>query len=122
MGNSYEQPTSPLTSPHSNHNTRTNESLRTPPPSNNPRSPQSSPTFDFTINKMSQIEARKLLGVRSNHTKREVVIRYRILARKYHPDKWNSSALHSKEVSTEKFKMISNAKDALINDTQNDSY
>ena len=71
---------------------------------------------------MSRAESRKLLGVRSNFTKREVVLRYRILARKYHPDKWNSSALHSKEVSAENFKMISNAKDALINDTHNDSY
>ena len=122
MGNPSEQPPSPPTSPHPNHNTRTNDSPRTPPPSNNPRFPESSPAFDFTINKISRIEARKLLGVRSNYTKREVVLRYRILARKYHPDKWNSSVLHSKELSADKFKMISNAKDALINDTHNDSY
>ena len=61
MGNSYEQPTSPLTSPHSNHNTRTNESLRTPPLSNNPRSLQSSSTFDFTINKMLRTKAKEII-------------------------------------------------------------
>ena len=53
MGIPSEQPTSPPTSLHPNHNTQTNESPRIPPLSNNPRSPQSSPTFDFTINKMS---------------------------------------------------------------------
>ena len=71
---------------------------------------------------MSRAEARKLLGVRSNFTKREVVLTHRILARKCHPDKWKTSAPNSEEVSAEKFKMISNAKDSVISDTQNDSY
>ena len=122
MENPFEQQPSPLTSPQRNHNTGTNHSPRTPHPSNNPRFLDSSPAFYFTRNKISRIEARKLLRVRSNFTKREVVIRYCIIATKYQTDKWISSVLHSKESSAENFKMISNAKGALINDTNNDSY
>ena len=61
IGNLYKQLTSLLTSPHPNHNTRTNESLRTPPLSNNPRSLQSSSTFDFTINKMLRTKAKEII-------------------------------------------------------------
>ena len=89
------------TSPHSNHNTRFNHNPRTLPPSNNPGSSDSSPGFDFAITKMSRAEGRKSLGARSNFTKREVVLRHSTLARKHHPDKWNSSAPQSKEVSAE---------------------
>ena len=63
-----------------------------------PRSSDSSPAFDFSIAKMSHAEGRKLLGVGSNFTKRKVVLRHRILTRKCHPGKWNSSVPHSKEV------------------------
>ena len=91
-------PPSPSTSPHANYNPRT------PPPSKNPRTSNSTAAFGFSITKISRTEARKLLGVRSNFTKREVVLRNRMMARKYHPDKWNSSAPNSKEVRVEKFK------------------
>ena len=79
-----------------------------PPPSNSPRTSNSSPVFDFSITKISHAEARKLLGVRSNFTKSKVVLRYRILARKCYLDRWNSSVLYSTDVSAEIFKMISN--------------
>ena len=74
------------------------------------------------MTKMLRAEARKLVGVRSNFTQREVALRCRMMARKDHPDKLNSSAPHSKEVSAEKFKMISSAKDVLISGTHNDNY
>ena len=55
----------------------------------------------------------------TNFTDREVV-RCRILDKKSHLDNQNPSASYLKEVSSEKLKIILNAKDALINSNNND--
>ena len=110
----------PELSPSSTTSLPSNHAPRTLPPSNNYRTSNSDSAFDFSITKISCTEARKLLGVRTNFTKREVVLRHRMLARKHRLDNLNSSVPHSKEVSSEKFKIISNAKDALISSIRND--
>ena len=59
-------------------------------------------------------EAKKILSVESNYSRREITLRFRILARKFHPDKWTPESKYSKDVCMEKFKRIANARDLLM--------
>ena len=59
-------------------------------------------------------DARRILGVKRSSKNREIVLRFRILSQKYHLDKWNNTALYSKDIYTEKFKSIANAIDILL--------
>ena len=63
---------------------------------------------------MSISDARRVLGVKRNSTNREIVLRFRMLSRKYHPDKCNHTAPYSKDVYAEKFKYVANARDVLL--------
>ena len=63
---------------------------------------------------MTTQEARRILNIEGFYTKREVILRFRILARKYHPDKWTPESSYSKEICMEKFKCVANARDLLL--------
>ena len=63
---------------------------------------------------MTLKDARKVLGVKRNSASREIILRFRILSRKYQPDKWSYTTLHSKDVFMEKFKTIANARDVIL--------
>ena len=65
-------------------------------------------------NKIALNDARKVLGVKRNSASREIVLRFKILSRKYYPDEWSHTVSHSKDVFTEKFKTIANARDVIL--------
>ena len=49
-----------------------------------------------------------------NASQREIIIQFRILSRTWYSDKWNSSKSFSKEEGDEKFKVIANSREFLI--------
>ena len=73
-----------------------------------------SPIFDFSTKNVSANNVRQLLGVVRKASRREIVLKYKTLSRKHHPDKWTVDRNYPKEVSSEKFKAKENAKDALL--------
>ena len=85
----------------------------TPPTSKNSRDPPS-PMFDFSIRNLTLEDARRMLDVGEKATRREITLRFRILSRKYHPDKWSPDRACSREVSAENFKFVANARDVLL--------
>ena len=91
---------------------------RSPPPNNTPASKNPrelpSPMFDLSIRKLTPQDARRILDVGKKASRREITLRYRILSRKYHPDKWSPDRAYSREISAEKFKFVSNARDVLL--------
>ena len=94
-------------------------SFQSPPPESSlphSPSPRSTPPtrtqntcFRFRIRKLFEI-----LEIDPGSSKRKVRIAYMLLARKYHPDKWDiDSSDFNLETSVEKFKNLSNAYDKL---------
>ena len=64
---------------------------------------------------MSTADARNILNVGASASRREISLRFKILSRKYHPDKWSSdSCSDSYDVRTTKFQIIANARDLLV--------
>ena len=58
----------------------------------------------------------RTLGLNQNANKREVKLKYKLLARKYHPDKWCTECKFSSENAETIFKEIANAYSWLIQD------
>ena len=58
---------------------------------------------------MSKSDALKVLNLDGRCSDREIRRMYRLLARKYHPDKWCDSCMFSRREGEEIFKCISNA-------------
>ena len=54
-------------------------------------------------NTMDTRIATKILGTTRNACSREIKLKYRLLARKYHPDKWVKEYVFSKERSRRLF-------------------
>ena len=64
---------------------------------------------------MTHAEARAIMNVGANASRREISLKFKILSRKYHPDKWAlGSSNDSYAKRTEKFQMIANARDLLV--------
>ena len=61
------------------------------------------------IVRMTRFEAYRVLTVTRSCSEREIRRKYRLLARKYHPDKWNEKCEFTKEVSEKIFKNLSSA-------------
>ena len=59
-------------------------------------------------------KALQVLQLSNLATSREISLQFRILARRYHPDKWDESKSFLKDEASEKFKAISNAKELLL--------
>ena len=76
--------------------------------------PQSSPTFDFNVNRLSRAEARNVLNVSVNASRREISLKFKILSRKHHPDKWSPDSKDSYSTRTKKFQIIANARELLV--------
>jgi len=119
--NNYPNARSRARAQQQNHNQNSNPNSSPPKTPSPPRKKRNSPLTPpfFTpphnlSNKMTLNDARKVLGVKRNSTSREIVLRFRILSRKYHPDKWSHTASYSKDIFTEKFKTIANARDTLL--------
>ena len=55
-----------------------------------------------------------MLGIDQNASRREIILSFRLLSRKFHPDKWSDELPFSLEEGTEKFKEIANARDMLL--------
>ena len=65
-------------------------------------------------NTMNNCIAKKILGTTLNACRREIKLKYRLLARKYHPDKWVEECAFSKKEAECYFKDISNAYQHLL--------
>ena len=64
---------------------------------------------------MTRAEARAILNVGVNASRREISLKFKMLSRKCHPDKWAlGSSNDSYAVRTEKFQMMANARDLLV--------
>ena len=59
-------------------------------------------------------EALQVLRLNKLATLREISLQFRILACRYHPDKWDTSKPFSKDEANKKFKAISNVKELLL--------
>ena len=67
---------------------------------------------------MTHAEARAILNVGVNASRREISLKFKILSRKYHPDKWAlGSSNDSYAVRMEKFQIIANTRDFLVRQT-----
>ena len=102
-------------SPPSPSNTETSA----PPPSTPPKAsqshPQNSPNFNLSSGQMTPAEARAIMNVGENASRREISLKFKTLSRKCHPDKWAlglSNDSHAER--TEKFQTIANARDLLV--------
>ena len=64
---------------------------------------------------MTTTEARAILNVGINASRREISLKFKILSRKYHPDKL-VLGLYSDSYAerTKKFQIIANARDLLV--------
>ena len=60
------------------------------------------------------MKAFRILGIDQNASRREIILSFRLLSRKFHPDKWSDELPFSLEEGTEKFKEIANARDMLL--------
>ena len=107
--NNHNTP-SPPPSPHANNN------QPDPPLHDNANHSHDSTPFKSVSNNLTKKEARTILGVNNLATKREITLRYRILSRKYHPDKWTPDLKYSIDICTERFKIIANARDKLLDE------
>ena len=70
--------------------------------------------LNFTGSKLTIQQAQQVLQVDNNTNKRTIRLKYKSLARKYHPDKWVQQCEFSKEQGSNFFKDISNAYQILI--------
>ena len=88
------------------------------PPSTPPRTshnnPQFSPSFNFNTNIITRTEARNILNVGINASQREISLKFKILLRKYHPDKWSPDSTDSYSTRTKKFQIIANTRELLV--------
>ena len=65
------------------------------------------------LTEISRCEALTILNATENNSSKEIRRNYTRLARKYHPDKWNSSYEFTKEVSESVFKNLANVYEVL---------
>ena len=72
------------------------------------------PIFYFSIKNVSANNARQLLGVERKASRWEIILKHRTFSRKHHPDKWTANRNYSKEVISEKFKVIANTRVVLL--------
>ena len=86
----------------------------TPPPSAYTRYPTDSPQFNLEATTMSVSEARRILNVCPNASRREISLRFKILSRKCHPDKWSSDSQDTHVTRAKKFQVLVNARDRLL--------
>ena len=63
----------------------------------------------------TKYEALQVLWLNNLATSREISLQFKILALRYHSNKWDKSKPFSKDEATEKFKVTSNAKELLLN-------
>ena len=105
------RPTHPSSSPDSEPNSSSHPPT---PPRTFHNNPQSSPTFDLNSNRLSRAEARNTLNVSVNASRREISLKFKILSRKYHPDKWSPDSKDSYSTRTKKFQIIANARALLV--------
>ena len=98
--NNEEYPSPPSPKQHN-----TNDTNDIPP---SPPSPKNYPL------PTTRKEALQTLRLSNYATTREIILQFRILARRYHPDKWDTSKPFSKEKAAENFKAIANAKELLL--------
>ena len=62
---------------------------------------------------MHRTEAARMLGANTHFSGREVNVKFKILALKYHTDKWRERRVFAKGDGEEAFKVIVSAYDAL---------
>ena len=62
----------------------------------------------------SRTNAFHMLGIDQNASRREIILSFRMLSRRFHPDKWSDDLPFSMEEDIEKFKDIANARDMLL--------
>ena len=60
-------------------------------------------------NQLTMNQAKQILNIDNNATRKEIRLKYKLLARKYHPDKWVQKCEFTKSQGAEYFKGISNA-------------
>ena len=65
--------------------------------------------LNINTDQLSIEQSKKILNINNNTTQRELRLRYKLLARKYHPDKWVAKCEFTKTQGAEYFKDISNA-------------
>ena len=58
--------------------------------------------------------AFRVLGIDRSASRREIVLSFRMLSRRFHPDEWTPDFPFSIEEGIEKFKEIANAREMLI--------
>ena len=99
-------------------NKRRNTRHRSPPsPQPNQRNhapPPSPPPNQSNNDKNTRRKALLQLDLPPNASRREVIMQFRTLSRQFHPDKCNASKPFSKEEEIEKFKIIANAREFLL--------
>lgn len=109
----------PQSPPSPSHSSSSDSESKSPsPPSTPPRTfhnnHQTSPIFNFNSTKMTRVEARNILNVGINASRREISLKFKILSRKYHPDKWSPESSDSYSTRTKKFQIIANARELLV--------
>ena len=62
----------------------------------------------------SRTNAFHILGIDQNASRREIMLSFRMLSRRFQHDKWSDDLPFSMEEGTEKFKDIANARDMLL--------
>ena len=62
---------------------------------------------------LTRANAFRVLGVDKNASRREIIMSFRLLSRRFHPDEWSADLPFSMEEGVEKFKEIANAQDLL---------
>ena len=63
---------------------------------------------------LSRETAFRVLGADCNASRREIVLSFRMLSRRFHPDKWTPDLPFNIEEGAEKSNEIANARDILI--------
>ena len=117
-------PSPPPSPPHTRHQTHPPPSPTTPPPRTPQTPPPPSPPTthppetenDYDLNGVGKNvhDSLAILGLYTTSTEREIKVRYRSLARIFHPDKYDSTTTTmSKEQAQEHFKHINNADEFL---------
>ena len=102
----------PSDAPETNHVPNPDPQLRSPSSNTPPRYENTqnfeSPRSNFNAITLALHEARVVLDVIHNYTRHEVILRFRFLIRRYHPDKLLTDYKHSETTCAEKFKIVVN--------------
>ena len=85
-----------------------------PPPQQRSNANESSPPSPLQRTPLSRAKAFRTLGIDQNASIREIVLSFRMLSRRFHPDKWSEDLPFSMVEGVEKFKEIANARDMLL--------